>query len=176
MKALLIIDMIRDFVDGKFGNERVKSIVPRIKELILYFRKKGYPVIYLKDSHIRGDREFSLWGEHGLKGDEGSEIVRELEPQENDYVIEKRRYSGFFGTSLDLLLRELEVKEVVLTGTSTDICVFHTAADAFYLTYRITVISDATASISTEEHEGALERMKKFYGAKVMSTEEFINE
>ncbi|MEM4935459.1 MAG: isochorismatase family cysteine hydrolase, partial [Sulfolobales archaeon] len=113
--------------------------------------------------------------EHSMKGDEASKVVEELKPLPHDYVLEKRTYSAFFETGLDLLLRGLEVKTVVITGIHTHICVKHTAADAFFRGYRVMVVRDATATFNLADHEQALDYMKKMYGAEITTTEELVH-
>ncbi len=175
MKALLIIDMLNDFVNpkGKLYVPTSERIVPKIKELKRRFKEKGLPVIYTNDAHIRGvDKELELWGEHAVRGTWGAEVVEGLEPDEGDFVVQKRRYSAFFSTDLDLLLRELKVKEVVLTGVATNVCVLHTAADAFFRGYKVTVVRDATVAYPPESQEEWLEYMKNVYGARIANSEE----
>jgi len=169
--ALLIIDMLNDFVHGSLKVPAAKDIAPKIKKLADLFRSHKKPVIYIKDSHVKGvDLELRLWGEHAIEGTWGSEVIEELRPQASDFIVAKRRYSGFFATDLDLLLRQLMVVKLVLTGVVTDICVLHTAADAFFRGYEVIVVSDATASLTPERHERALNYMKEVYGAKILSS------
>lgn len=82
-----------------------------------------------------------------MKGTEGSELVDELKLKEGDYVLEKRAYSAFHETGLDMLLRTIGVDTVILTGLHTNICVRHTAADAFFKGYRIIVPKDLLTPI-----------------------------
>ncbi len=175
--AILVIDMLNDFIKGKLKCDRAQKIIPNIKKVLEESRKKNIPVIYIKDSHIKGvDNELKIWGEHALKGDKGSEIIDELKPEDKDFVIEKRRYSAFFQTDLDLLLRELNIDTVVLTGVTTDICVKHTAADAFFRGYNIIVLEDCVESFDEYSHKNALEYMKKVYKARILSSSEFLKE
>ena len=179
MRALLIIDMLNDFVhkDGKLYIPKSESIIPNVKALADAFRKRGMPVIYTNDSHIpKVDKELQLWGEHAVRGTWGAEVVEELKPKEGDFVIVKRRYSAFFSTDLDLLLRELGVEEVVLTGVATNVCVLHTAADAFFRGYKITVVEDGTMAYPPETQGQWLEYMKNVYGARIVKTEELLKE
>ena len=171
--ALLIIDMLNDFIKGSLKIPRAEEIINNIKRLINKFHAYKMPVIYVNDSHIKGvDRELSLWGQHAIEGSWGSQVIDELKPMEGDFIVKKRRYSGFFSTDLDLLLNELNVKSLVLTGVATDICVQHTAADAFYRGYEVIVVSDATAALNDERHERALSYMREVYGAKILKTAE----
>ena len=172
-----MIDMLNDFVSGSLKVERAGRIIPKIRELLDWARGRGIPVIYLCDSHLRNvDAELSLWGDHAIKGTWGAQVVEELKPREGDFLIEKRRYSGFFGTDLDLLLRELKVDTVVLTGLVTNVCVQHTAADAFFRGYRIIVLSDCCEALTEEDHLRALEYMRTVYGAQVKTSEELMKE
>lgn len=171
---VLVVDMIHDFVYGKFRNERAIKIISNVKKILDVARDKMIPVIYLKDSHEKGDPEEKLWGEHAMKDSKGSEIIDELSPKKNDYVILKRTYSGFYKTDLDLLLKKLEVDTAILVGVSTDICVQNNANELFYRGFNIYVVQDGTASISEENHDSALNYMKNIFNAKIVSTEEII--
>ncbi|MGB9856877.1 MAG: cysteine hydrolase family protein [Dictyoglomaceae bacterium] len=169
--ALLIIDMIVDFVTGKFGNPYAQGIVPKIKELLNTAREFNIPIFYLIDSHSPSDPEISLWGEHAMEGEKGSEIIPELSPQEGDYIIKKKVYTGFFKTDLEKNLKELNIDTLYLTGTSTHICVLHNACDGFYRGFKIVVVSDAVASFVPEEHDKALKYMKDIYGAEILTSD-----
>ncbi|HEX68215.1 MAG TPA: cysteine hydrolase [bacterium] len=170
MRALLVIDMLKDFLEEgkplfvKKGREIIGNIKKRIEEA----RKEGIPVIYICDSHLPEDMEMKIWPPHALRGTEGAEVVEELKPQKDDYVILKRRYSGFLGTELDLLLRELGIKEVVITGVLTNICVLFTAGDAFMRGYKVIIPEDSVASVSEEDHKFALKLMKEVLKAEVI--------
>jgi nicotinamidase-related amidase len=169
MKALLIIDMLKDFVyeDGALPVAKAKELIPRINQEIKKFREKGYPIIFVCDAHEKGDEEFKLWGEHCIKGTKGAEIIDELDKSEGDIVIEKTRYSGFYKTKLDEVLRSKNIKEVVLTGVLTNVCVLYTAADAMFRGYRVTVLRDCVASVSEEEHAWALKHMQDILKADI---------
>ncbi|MFQ6065559.1 MAG: cysteine hydrolase family protein, partial [Candidatus Bathyarchaeia archaeon] len=153
MEALIVIDMLNDFVTGKLKTERAKHIIPNIKKLIQTARKADVPVIYSNDAHLPVDSELHKWGGHAMKGTEGAEVIPQLKPSGGDYVLEKRTYSGFFETGLDLLLRDMDVDTIVLTGLHTNICVRHTAADGFFRGYRIVVPKDATEALSDQEYQ-----------------------
>ncbi len=173
--CVLVIDMLKDFVYGKLRCERAQTVIPNIKSLVEVARELGAPIIYVNDSHIPGvDGEFRLWGEHAVAGSEGASVIDELKPSEKDFVVCKRRYSGFFETGLDLLLRELGVKTLILTGIHTHICVLHTAADAFFRGYNLAVVKDGVQAFSEEHHNWGLKYMSEVYGAKLMDTAEVL--
>jgi nicotinamidase-related amidase len=173
--AVLVIDMLKDFIYGSLRCERALHIIPNIKKLVSIARDYRVPVIYVNDSHIKGvDRELTLWGPHAVRGTEGSEVIDDLRPTEKDFIVLKRRYSGFFETDLDLLLRELGIDTLILTGIHTHICVMHTAVDAFYRGYNLIIVKDAVEAFSEDYHKLGLEFMEKLYSAKLMKTEEVI--
>ena len=131
--AVIVIDMINDFVTGVFKSDRAAKIIPNIRALLNHARKYKVPIVYATDAHIPNvDPEFDVWGSHAVAGSWGAEIVDELKPHKGDFRVLKRKYSAFQGTDLDHLLREMKVDTVVLTGVVTDICIQHTAADAFF--------------------------------------------
>ena len=134
--AILVVDMLNDFVTGALTCERARAIVPAAAELLDAARAADVPVIFCNDAHLKGiDRELKIWGDHAIAGTKGAEVIPELKLSEKDYVVPKRRYSGFFQTDLDILLTELGVKTVVMTGLHAHMCVRHTSADAFCLGY-----------------------------------------
>lgn len=175
-KALIIIDMIYDFVYGKFGNDYARNIIHNVNGIISKARSKDIPVIYLKDEHLSSDPETKHWGQHAMKGDPGSEIIPDLIPEINDIVISKSTYSGYFNTNLDTILENLQVEEVVLAGVSTNICVQHNAADSFFRGYKVTVIENATAAFEPALHLQALQYMRDIYGVKTIDSETLIKE
>ena len=173
--AVIVVDMLNDFVTGALGCDRAKAIVPATAELLDAARKAGVPVIFSNDAHIAGiDRELKLWGDHAIAGTKGAEVVPELKLSDKDYVVPKRRYSGFFQTDLDILLKELGVKTVIMTGLHAHMCVRHTSADAYCLGYDVIVAKEATDSFTQEDYENGLAYLKTCYGADAYTNEELI--
>lgn len=169
-KAFLVVDMLNDFVKEK-GTLVVPDaikIVPAIKRRLDEARDGDASIIYVTDAHRPDDPEFQMWPAHAIAGTWGSQVIDELKPQPEDYIIPKRRYSGFFGTQLELILRELAVDTVIITGVLTNICVFFTAVEAKALTYRVIVPRDSVVSTSVEENNWALHQMKDFHGIEVV--------
>jgi len=169
-EALLIIDMLKDFVEEGSPLEvpTARAIIPRIRKRIKEAREKGMPVIYICDAHREDDEEFESWPKHAIMGTRGSEVVDELKPQEKDFMVRKRRYSGFLGTDLELLLRELKVEKLNIVGILTNICVFFTAAEAAMRGFKVTVYSDSVASLSEKENEFALDQLKRVLKVEVV--------
>jgi nicotinamidase-related amidase len=168
--AFIIIDMLNDFVLPAAPLEvpKAKDIVPAIKKRLQDARHKMLPIIYACDSHNKDDVEFNKWPKHAIKGTKGAEIVEELKPEEGDYVIYKRKYSAFVGTDLNLILRELKIERLILTGVVTDICVLHTAADGYMLGYEIIIPEDSCIALSDEDQKWALSQAKRLYDAQVV--------
>ena len=173
--AILVVDMLNDFVTGALACDRGKAIVPATAQLLEAARNKNIPVIFRNDAHIKGiDRELKLWGDHAIAGTKGAEVIPELGLCEQDYVVPKRRYSGFFQTSLDILLKELGVQTVIMTGLHAHMCVRHTSADAYCLGYNVIVAKEATDSFTEEDYLNGLAYLKTCYGADAYSNEELI--
>ena len=173
--AILVVDMLNDFVTGALACDRGKAIVPATAQLLEAARKKNIPVIFCNDAHIKGiDRELKLWGDHAIAGTKGAEVIPELGLCEQDYVVPKRRYSGFFQTRLDILLKELGVQTVIMTGLHAHMCVRHTSADAYCLGYNVIVAKEATDSFTEEDYLNGLAYLKTCYGADAYSNEELI--
>ncbi|HHY09357.1 MAG TPA: cysteine hydrolase [Firmicutes bacterium] len=170
MKALLVIDMLKDFIaeDGALTTgEAGREIIGFINEKIGEFRKEGFPIIFVCDNHEEDDKEFDMFPPHCIAGTRGSEIIDELEQREEDKIIKKRRYSAFYGTDLDLYLREKGVGEIYLVGVNTNICVLYTAADARNINYQVTVYKNGVASFNEEAHHFALQELKSTLGCTV---------
>jgi nicotinamidase-related amidase len=173
--VVLVIDMINDFVTGVFKNERAERIIPNVKNLLNFFRRNKIPVVYINDAHLPDvDTEFRVWPRHAVVGTWGAQVVDELRPEKGDYVLRKRRYSAFQGTGLEHLLRELKVDTLILTGVVTDICVQHTAADAFFRGYKIIVPEDCVEAVDEETQKAALNYLKRIYGCEITRTEELM--
>lgn len=169
--ALLIIDMLRDFLEEKgslYIGAESRAVLKNVAARLQVWRREGKPVIYIMDSHLQQDPEFEMFPVHCLAGEWGGEIVDELAPHAEDILIPKRRYSAFYGTDLDLTLRELGVRELELAGVCTQICVLYTAADARMRHYNVTVRKNCVASFDQEAHTFALQEMVKTLGVKVI--------
>ncbi len=173
--AVLVIDMIKEFVTGRLGNPRAQAIVPNVARMLEAARRDGALVVYLTDNHLPGiDPEFEIWGAHAEAGSEGTEIIPELQPGEGDHRLYKRHYSCFYATGLDALLRELGVTRIVMTGVLTNVCIQHTAADAYFRRYGIVVPSDCVDALTEEEHGSGLAFMERMYGVELTTSNELI--
>jgi nicotinamidase-related amidase len=176
LDALIVDDILEEFVRGKISSKRASAVITPTKKLAIAARRKNIPVIYVCDAHLSSDPEMKVWGPHAMKGTKGSQIVRELRPEWGDYTFEKRVYSSFQGTGLDLLLRDLGVDTVVIVGLLTEICVRHTAADAFMRGYGIRIPSDCVEALSERAQIEGLNYLKEMYGAEITTSAALIRD
>ncbi len=173
--AVLVVDMLNDFVTGALKCDRGLEIVPKTAELLNGCREKNVPVIFCNDAHIKGiDHELKFWGDHAIAGTKGAEVIPELAVCDKDYIVPKRRYSGFFHTDLELLLRELGVDTVIMTGLHTHMCVRHTSADAYQSGFDVVVAKDATNSFTEEDYEYGLKYLKETYDAEISDVDTIL--
>lgn len=164
--ALLLIDVINPF-DFPEADDLLRFALPaaeRIAGLKASARAAGVPVVYVNDNFGRWRSDFRTVVStcETLKG---REVVRLLRPEEDDYFVLKPMHSGFFDTALELLLRKLGAKQLVLTGFAGNICVLFTANDAYLRGFQLLVPEDCTASNTKEDHRFALEQMAKILKA-----------
>ncbi|MDI6861338.1 MAG: isochorismatase family cysteine hydrolase [Caldisericia bacterium] len=182
--CLLIIDMQYDFIKSPspvFVNE-CRDIIPNIQKILNRFREKNLPRIFVKREHRESGIDVDLPrrelfiknGGFLIENNLGSEIINELRPNKDEIVVIKRRFSAFFGTELDFLLRRMEIKTLILTGIQTPNCIRTTAFDAISYDYEVIVISDATKSKTDEIQNANLLDMKEV-GIKILLTNELLN-
>ena len=180
-KALIVIDYTNDFVSdkgaltcGKPGQEIEESIVQWVEHC---HQQKDY-IVFANDLHKADDPhhpETNLFPPHNIEGTSGRDLYGNVQKafqkiHHEDHVLtfDKTRYSAFAGTELELRLRERGIEEVILVGVCTDICVLHTAVDAYNKGFKLTVPADAVASFSPQGHEWALGHFEGSLGATVL--------
>jgi nicotinamidase-related amidase len=167
MRALIIVDMLKDFVDGELANPRAQAIVEPLQRLLAHAREDGWVVVFSNDAHQAGDPELKIWGEHAMAGTPGAQVIEQLEPREGEVISPKRHYGAFDDTGLSEQLRERGVDEVVITGQHTHICVRHSSYGALRNGFEILVPRDAVCAFEGVDEEDALEYLKMAYGAEV---------
>ncbi|MDA8064999.1 MAG: cysteine hydrolase [Thermaerobacter sp.] len=170
-RALVVVDMLRDFVEEGGALDcgpSAREILPRVAQELARARREGDLVIYLADHHRPDDPEFAMFPPHCIAGTRGAQVVDDLAPQAGEWLIPKRRYSGFFATQLDLVLREAGVRELTLTGVCSNICVLYTAADARNRGYAVRVVREGVASFDPEAHRFALGELERTLGATLV--------
>lgn len=181
MKALINIDYTYDFIakDGALTcGEPGQAIEEEVARLTREFAEAGDYVVFAVDVHDEGDTyhpETKLYPPHNIRGTAGrnlygklGEVYDAIKGWSNVHFMDKTRYSAFAGTDLDLKLRERGVAEVHLVGDCTDICILHTAVDAYNLNYRIVVHRNAVASFNPDGHEYAIWHFEHCLGAEIV--------
>ncbi len=174
---MIIVDMVRDFTDpeGLVYYPENRNILKNIQEVLEAARKRDLLVIFLQHRNRRGkiDRKAASMRPNCIEGTFGVEIDPLLTvDEEKDYVIPKRRYSGFFGTDLDLVLRENGIENTIIVGTKTNCCIRATVTDAFYLDYTPYVIRECVATNDQVVNEVHLTDIDKYLG-HVIDMEKF---
>ncbi len=173
--ALLIIDMINDldFEGGEDLREPAEAAARRIVKLRAAADEAGVPVIYVNDNFGHWHSERSSIVDHCDREDSpGRALIAALRPRDSDYFIVKPQFSGFYATNLPVLLPQLGVSRVILTGVAADICVLFTAADAHMREYDLWVPGDTVASESDAHRRWALEIMQHSMSAETRPTDE----
>lgn len=174
MKALIVIDMLNDFVTGVLANEAdATKIAPAIRRLIDHARSQpDWLVVYSSDAHRADDPEIAVWGKHAMAGTRGADVIDALAPigADREIVSPKRFYGAFDGTDLEEVFERYGVDEVVLTGQHTHCCVRHTAYGAFTRGYGIKVPSDAVCVFPGVDQDAALDYLNTIYGAEITTS------
>ena len=168
--ALIVIDMQKGGlepyeVSGISHMAGYRDRIDRVAAVVEACRAAGIPVIFFQEIHRRDLVDFGreldgAEGVHCLEGDPGTELVDELRPGPHDYFIQKRRYSCFIHTDLDILLRGLGVQTLLLAGNLTNVCVHYTFADAHQRDYHVRVLEDCVGGSDVRAHTAALEAME----------------
>ena len=160
--ALLLIDVINDF-DFPEGEQLLRLAMPagkHIAQLKQRAKEAGIPAIYVNDNFGRWRSDFKKIVNHCREEGKGKEFVELLLPDEDDYFVLKPKHSGFYSTTLELLLTHLTSKNLILTGIAGNNCVLVTANDAYMRDFKLFVPADCVASNTEEENRHALEQME----------------
>lgn len=162
--ALIIIDMIEDGFDGWDAKIR-QSLTENINQLSDFFRSKKLPIVWIRQEFEPNLSDaFLEMRQYGIKkyikGTPGVKILSELKVLDSENVVVKKRYSGFFETSLDQILRECNVDSLVLAGINTHACIRTTAIDAYQRDWKVILAADCINSYNQDWHESSLDYMK----------------
>jgi|SRR5689334_3190529 len=168
--ALLLIDVINDF-DFPEGDQLLQLAMPvgrNISELKQRAKAEKIPCIYVNDNFGRWQSDFNKIVAHCTNEDaKGKSFVELLLPDDNDYFVLKPKHSGFYSTTLDLLLTHVGAKNLILTGIAGNNCVLFTANDAYMRDFKVYVPSDCVVSNTEEENEHALKQMQTVLKADI---------
>jgi nicotinamidase/pyrazinamidase len=154
-RVLIVTDVQDGFTRiGNLASPECTAAIPRVRRLVEDELARGTPVVFTKDSHVENDHEFRIFPPHCIVGTQEHDLVEELRDLEPDAaaVIQKHRYSAFFRTELEQILRDLRPQEVHICGFCTDICVLHTTSDLRNRDYDVVVRSEACETFSGPGH------------------------
>ncbi len=167
--ALIVVDMQNDFArkGGTLFVPDALGTVDPIRKLISRARAKGAMTVFTQDWHLPDDAEFRIWPVHTVAGTPGAEVIRPLGARAEDIRVRKLRYDAFYGTSLHHLLRLNEVRNVVVVGTVSNICVLHTAGKAALHGYRVVVAEDGISSLAPFDQALALRQITEVFSGEV---------
>ena len=192
--ALIVVDMQNDFLlpDAPLEVEDGRAIIPRVKRAIDFCRERGIRVVYTVHVHRADGSDLGLFRHNSaiesgaaLRDDApGAEVHRDIAPKAGETVIKKHRYSGFYGTDLELVLRGAQIDTVIIAGTTTENCCHATARDAMFRDFKVVFLADATATfdygddglggLSSEQVHRASLIILGQSTADVMSVDEFV--
>ena len=191
--VMVVVDMQNDFVaeGAMLQSAQAAAMVPKLAATLNFCREKGIRVIYTAHVHRRDGSDMGMYDDlyspianRASLVDEtpGVDIFPDLSPAPGEHVIKKHRYSAFFATDLDLILREWGIDTVIVSGTTTENCCHATARDAMFHNYRVVFLSDCTGTfdypdvgqgaMSAEEVHRATLTILAFSTAHVMTAGE----
>lgn len=184
--ALLVLDMQNGFChpNGTIGKSKdislMRATIPNIKRIVAECRSVGIPDIWTIQEHHLSDRtrlnrkipahtQRSQHGPAAVARTWDAEIIEELQPliSDNVEVVRKHRFSAFFDTRLDTLLRMFGTRTLIVCGVTTTLCVESTVRDAYQRDYNVIVVEDAVGMSSRELHESSIRVMKTYFGVGV---------
>lgn len=167
--VLIVVDIQKGSASGEPSGipsmPGFEEKMARAPGIINQARQCGVPIVFFREAHRRDHIDFGreldgVEGIHLLEGDLGTEISDEVGVRPDDYVITKRRYSCFFGTDLEILLKGLKAQTLILIGGLTDVCVHYTFVDAHQHDYFCRVVEDCVAGSSLDAHDASLNAME----------------
>ncbi len=169
--ALVVADMLQDFIDPQgalYVGPQGREIIPFIARKTEEIRAQGGVVVYVCDAHALDDREFKYFAPHAVKGTWGAALIPELTLKPGDYRVEKTRYSCFYNTDLEEILKKEQVEAIEVVGVCTSICVMETVKEAFDRDLPALVYREGVADFDPEAHAFALKHMARVLGAQVV--------
>jgi nicotinamidase-related amidase len=178
--TILVMDMLNDFIYGRLKSVRARKLIPKIKYLLDFARRKNIPIFYCNDEHLSSDAEIRVWGAHAMKGTKGADVIQDIKPTYNDLMIPKRGYSAFDKSRLERALKSTYNGKgpttLIMTGIHTHICIKHSTYDAFTRGYDTIIAEDGVNAFTKNDHIFGLEYMKANYGAKIKKISEIIRD
>jgi nicotinamidase-related amidase len=186
--AVIVVDMQNIWVHPRGARYLPASedIVPKIQEVLRFCHDKKIPVVYLHTTKREDLADAGIFADikpqthdadnewSNFEGTPGAEIYEPLKPTQDDILVKKFRYSGFYGTQLENLLRALGRDTIAIAGVATNVCCDSTARDGAMRDFKVVFLSDCSASFSQEEQDGTLRNFAKHFGV-VMDSRAFVD-
>jgi nicotinamidase-related amidase len=171
--ALVVVDMLNTYehADAEELARSVKEVLPNIAALVARARDEGVEVIYVNDNYGAWNAGRSELVERASAGAHG-DLIEPIVPAEETSFVVKARHSAFYETPLEYLLRQGEIRRLVLVGQVTEQCILYSALDAYIRHFEVVVPPDAVAAIRPELHEAALEMMRLNMDASIVASAE----
>ena len=182
---LLVIDIQQSaFMEGDPGIPHMpdyRARMERALDVVAGARGAGIPCVFLQEAHRRSMIDYGreldgTEGVHCLEGEPGTPLAGELAIRPEDPVIRKRRYSAFFGTDLEIVLKGLGARTLILVGGMTDVCVHYSFVDGHQHDYHCRVVSDAVGGTSQAAHDASLAAMEYLQTGAVLTAERVLAE
>lgn len=175
--SVIIVDMQNDFIKegGSLVVPSAIETVGKISNLLYKARNKNVRIAYTQDTQVEDDPEWDIWPVHCRINSWGWNIIDELKPEENDLICRKNRYDGFYGSWLGHFLSNIwRVKNVVIAGTVSNICVLHTAASAGLRWFNIIIPADGISALTEFEQALTLHQVSSLYAGDVLKSADSI--
>lgn len=170
--ALLIVNPQEDY----FGKDAVfklgNNIVSEIQDLIKRVKEHDSIVVYVIDNHLPEEIEFLSLSKHAIRNTNGAKIIDELKPDESIYVIEKRRYSGFYESGLDQLLKDLGIGTLIIAGGILETDIYQTCVDARFRNYEVYLVNNTYGFLDKKSKDNTIAHLKKFYDVEELQMDE----
>lgn len=180
--ALIVVDMQIDFLYPQ-GEQAIwggQAIIPQVKQLINHYRQNNLPIIFTRQCYKNAGSDGGATGRWwGLTKDStflkdglpNAEIISDLQPIKEEHVISKHRYSAFYSTNLEQLLKENGVTDLVIAGVASNCCCAATAHDGFFRDFNIFFTADGTGGSDEQAHEATLLDIARYYGTILTSND-----
>ena len=177
-KALIIIDILNDFFKEGLLAEHREKLTTSINQLVDQARKKNVPIIWVRQQYKKDLSDAPLYNKKNnksitIEGTEGCQLLPELHYKKSDHEIIKKRFSAFYNTDLEGLLKELQIEILVVAGVNTMTCVRTTAIDAYQRDYDVILALDCVDAYDVEQHKNSIKYLQ-YSVARGMKNDEII--
>ncbi|MBS7610679.1 cysteine hydrolase [Candidatus Bathyarchaeota archaeon] len=171
--SLIIVDMQKDFIytEGRLYVTDSEKIVAPLKAFLNRCRANGLTVVFTQDWHPEDAPEFRIWPKHCVAGTQGAEIIDELKPNPDEFIVKKETYDAFFNTELEDILNRVGVENVILTGVVANICVLHTAGSAALRGFKVILPVDCIAALNDFDLKLTIRQVSFLYRGIITSSE-----